>query len=82
MLMVVSVSPMQPHLEGKCTDPPILEAAVAFSEGEDYGDSGEGEEPGNIQDRTFLYPKKQPGHQARYEAELTHKQTVLGKTRT
>lgn len=54
MLMVVSVSPMQPHLVGKCTDPPILEAAVALSEGEDYGDSGEGEEPGNIQDRTFL----------------------------
>lgn len=42
MFMVASVSPMQPHLEDKCTDASVLEAAVAFSEGKDYVNSGGG----------------------------------------
>lgn len=60
MFMVTSVPP--PRLEGKCTDPSILEAAVAFSEGEDYSTSGGGKRLMKLQDGIFLYLKKQPGH--------------------
>lgn len=62
MFMVASVSPMQPHLEDKCTDPSVLEAAVAFSEGKDYVNSGGGKCLLKLEDGTFLHVKKQPGH--------------------